>query len=93
MRYFAKYNGPNLQNHDNQDIESYDYIFLGNYVGRGMYGLETICTLFSLKLKYREECHLLRGSMEDMNTNRLHGFADECARRLGENVLDPNSVF
>jgi hypothetical protein len=67
MRYFATYNGPNLQNHDNQDIESYDYIFLGNYVGRGRFGLEVICCLFSLKLKYQEECHLLRGSMEDIN--------------------------
>ena len=37
---------------DNQDLESYDYVFLGNYVGRGRFGLEVVCCLFALKLKF-----------------------------------------
>jgi len=36
---------------------------------------------------------MLRGSMEDMKTNRLFGFAEECAKRFDENVTDPNSVY
>jgi hypothetical protein len=66
---------------------------LGNYVGRGKYSLETILCLFSLKLKYPEELHLLRGSMEDINTNRLHGFAEECAVRFNEDVMNQKSVY
>ena len=31
--------------------------------------------------------------MEDINVNRLHGFAEECAIRFNENVSDPKSVY
>jgi hypothetical protein len=36
---------------------------------------------------------MIRGSMEDMKTNRLYGFAEECAIRFNENVTDHNSVY
>jgi len=49
--------------------------------------------LFALKLKYPEELHLLRGSMEDINTNRMYGFAEECAVRFNEDVLNQKSVY
>ena len=49
--------------------------------------------MFALKLKYPEELHLLRGSMEDINTNRLYGFAEECALRFKEDVNNIKSVY
>ena len=75
------------------DIEKFNYVFLGNYVDFGFNGLETVCLLFALKLKYKESMCLLRGGHDDLRVNRVFGFAEECAVRLGENVNDPNSVF
>ena len=36
---------------------------------------------------------LLRGNHEDKNVNRYLGFGEECTKRLGEDINDPNSCF
>ena len=36
---------------------------------------------------------LLRGNHEDRNVNRYLGFGQECTKRLGEDINDPNSCF
>ena len=92
MRIFDLWKTP-TENTLGGDIDSFAYLFLGNYVDRGNRGLETICLLMALKLKYPESIHLLRGSHEDRLINAMYGFADECATRLHENITDPNSVF
>lgn len=47
----------------------------------------------ALKIKFPDHVHLLRGRHEDSVVNRICGFGEECAMRLGENINDPNSVF
>lgn len=89
MRFFDLWGIPN----DNGDIESYDYLFLGDYVDRGNHSLETICLLMSLKVKFPEKIHLLRGNHEDKWINNAFGFAEECSNRLGEDPAEPDSVF
>jgi protein phosphatase len=89
LRLFENWGTPS----ERGDIDSFDYLFLGNYVDRGRYSLEVLCLLLSLKLKYPEQFHLLRGSHEDIKVNKAFGFAEECATRLGDDINDYKSVF
>lgn len=75
------------------DISGFDYLFLGNYVDKGCQSLEVICLLMALKLKYPKQIFMLRGNHEDRNVNRYLGLGQECTRRLGEDINDPNSIF
>lgn len=75
------------------DIESTDYLFLGDYVDRGNRSLELILTLFALKLKYPENVHLLRGAHEDIAINKYMGFSDECQTKVNQPAEMSNGYF
>lgn len=92
MTFFALYGAPH-ENGKKQDIEFYDYIFLGDFVDRGNHSIETICLLLALKILYPEQIHLIRGNHEDNQINVNFGFRDECAEKLDEDPEQDNSVF
>mmetsp|Transcript_3431 Transcript_3431/g.2987 ORF Transcript_3431/g.2987 Transcript_3431/m.2987 type:complete len:236 (+) Transcript_3431:262-969(+) len=92
MRFFDLYGSPCIGSQEG-DIESFDYLFLGDFVDRGSHSLETICLLMALKVKYPDQIHLIRGNHEDRWINNGFGFSDECAHRLGEDPTDEDSVF
>ncbi len=90
MRYFNIFGRPA---EFKGDIESFEYLFLGNYCSRGSHMLETICLLLSLKLKYPEQIHLLRGSHDDREILKYLGLAEECISKLGDTPDSKDSVF
>eukprot|EP00931_Biecheleriopsis_adriatica_P020781 TRINITY_DN13787_c0_g1_i5.p1 TRINITY_DN13787_c0_g1~~TRINITY_DN13787_c0_g1_i5.p1 ORF type:complete len:835 (-),score=136.92 TRINITY_DN13787_c0_g1_i5:87-2591(-) len=91
MRLFARYKAPT--DGDGGDIDSMDYLFLGDFVDRGSFSLETVCLLFALKVKYPQQIHLIRGNHEDPTINAIYGFREECRRRLNEDPDDPESCW
>ena len=93
MRFFELWGEPS-ENPSRGDINSIDYLFLGDYVDRGIYSLETICLLMALKIKYPDKIHLLRGNHEDHLINSTFGFYEECEYRLSDDALcDELNVF
>ena len=92
MRFFELWRCP-IESANGGDIESYDYLFLGDYIDRGANSLETICLLMALKVKFPEQIHLLRGNHEDFSINQAFGFAEECEERLDDELEDEYSIF
>uniref|UniRef100_A0A1I7UDD3 Serine/threonine-protein phosphatase n=1 Tax=Caenorhabditis tropicalis TaxID=1561998 RepID=A0A1I7UDD3_9PELO len=60
-----------------------NYLFLGDYIDRGQFSVETILILMCIKMKYPENFILLRGNHETKLINRIYGFYDDLMKRFG----------
>jgi serine/threonine-protein phosphatase PP1 catalytic subunit len=58
------------------------YIFLGDYVDRGNYGLECLALLMCFKVLHPTKLFMLRGNHECGPISRIYGFYDEVKRRF-----------
>lgn len=60
------------------DPSKTSYLFLGDYIDRGRYSINTMILLLLYKIKYPQNFFLLRGNHETRSVNKQYGFFEEC---------------
>ncbi|OMJ88575.1 hypothetical protein SteCoe_9437 [Stentor coeruleus] len=60
------------------DVASNKYLFLGDYVDRGSFSVEVLMVLYTLKLNFPQNVHMIRGNHECRQMTTFFNFRAEC---------------
>jgi serine/threonine-protein phosphatase 2B catalytic subunit len=64
------------------------YLFLGDYVDRGIWAIEVLIYLYSLKINYPKNIFLLRGNHETRECTQSYNFKQEVLHKHDQEVFD-----
>ena len=64
------------------------FVFNGDFVDRGEYGVEVMCLLLALVLAGPGNVALNRGNHEDLELVQVYGFRDECVEKYDDEIFD-----
>jgi len=65
-----------------------NYLFLGDYVDRGIFGVECVILLMAIKLNFPKNVILLRGNHESRNMTENFTFREESIQRYDIEVYN-----
>jgi len=68
-------------------VQSTKFLFMGDYVDRGGFSMETFAYLAAYKLKYPKQFFLLRGNHECRQVNQAYGFYAETLTNYGHSGI------
>ena len=70
------------------DPKDTNYLFLGDYVDRGLYGIECTILIMAMKVCHPQEVVLLRGNHESRTCSEMYGFRKEMLNKYDSDLFD-----
>ena len=70
------------------DPTNTQYLFLGDYVDRGIFSVEVILLLYAIKINYPKKIHMLRGNHESRHLTSFFNFREEVLHKYDLEIYE-----